>query len=207
MALKKCKECGNEVSSSAKVCPKCGKKLKMGLIKKTLIGLGVLILLGAISSQMKGGSGSTESTKVGTKQATEEVAGKIGENIEIGNFIYSIDQPKFKKTVGNEFSAQTADGIYLLIPIAIKNIGNEEHTLDGTMFKLTDANGTEYSHSTQGSTALMMAGSKTIFFKQCQPNIVTSGILIFEVPDKTSKYTLKVSGGFWSGKTASISLN
>ena len=24
MALKKCKECGNEVSSKAKKCPKCG---------------------------------------------------------------------------------------------------------------------------------------------------------------------------------------
>ena len=26
MALKKCKECGSEISSSAKTCPNCGKK-------------------------------------------------------------------------------------------------------------------------------------------------------------------------------------
>ena len=28
MAMKACKECGNEISSSAKICPKCGKKQK-----------------------------------------------------------------------------------------------------------------------------------------------------------------------------------
>lgn len=28
MALKECKECGAEISSSAKACPKCGKKQK-----------------------------------------------------------------------------------------------------------------------------------------------------------------------------------
>ena len=28
MAMKECKECGAEVSSNAKVCPKCGYKLK-----------------------------------------------------------------------------------------------------------------------------------------------------------------------------------
>ena len=27
MALKKCKECGEEISSSASKCPKCGKKM------------------------------------------------------------------------------------------------------------------------------------------------------------------------------------
>lgn len=38
MALKKCKECGTQVSSSAKTCPNCGKKLKhTGLIIFTFI--------------------------------------------------------------------------------------------------------------------------------------------------------------------------
>ena len=28
MSMKVCKDCGTEVSKSANVCPKCGKKLK-----------------------------------------------------------------------------------------------------------------------------------------------------------------------------------
>lgn len=41
MALKKCKECGNEISSDAKVCPHCGKKQPPTKRAK----LGCLILL------------------------------------------------------------------------------------------------------------------------------------------------------------------
>jgi hypothetical protein len=39
MALTKCKECGNEVSKSAKTCPKCGAKLKNSVFAKVLYGL------------------------------------------------------------------------------------------------------------------------------------------------------------------------
>jgi hypothetical protein len=40
MALTKCKECGNEVSTTAKTCPKCGAKApkKMGLFAKIALG-------------------------------------------------------------------------------------------------------------------------------------------------------------------------
>lgn len=47
MALKKCKECGAEVSTSAKRCPKCGKKLKhTGLIIMILF-MAVILGIGA----------------------------------------------------------------------------------------------------------------------------------------------------------------
>ena len=48
MAMKKCKDCGTEVSKSAKICPKCGKKLKHSGLRITLgiivfiIGIGVI---------------------------------------------------------------------------------------------------------------------------------------------------------------------
>lgn len=42
MALVTCSECKKEVSSSAKVCPQCGAKLKMGVFAKTLIGAAVV---------------------------------------------------------------------------------------------------------------------------------------------------------------------
>jgi len=31
MALKKCHECGQQVSTSAKACPRCGAKVKKGM--------------------------------------------------------------------------------------------------------------------------------------------------------------------------------
>ena len=44
MSMKNCKECGTEISSSAKVCPKCGKKLKHTGIR-VLAGI-VIIFVG-----------------------------------------------------------------------------------------------------------------------------------------------------------------
>ena len=42
MSMKICKDCGTEVSKSAKICPKCGKKLKHTGLRVTL---GVIILI------------------------------------------------------------------------------------------------------------------------------------------------------------------
>jgi len=55
MSMKNCKECGSEISKSAKVCPKCGKKQKKGIIR-VLLGVFIAIIgIGAIAS----GGGAT----------------------------------------------------------------------------------------------------------------------------------------------------
>ncbi len=46
--LKNCPSCNHEVSKSAKTCPNCGKKLKMGIFKKGLIAVILLIVIAVI---------------------------------------------------------------------------------------------------------------------------------------------------------------
>ena len=60
MALKKCKECGAEISSSAEVCPSCGKKLKK---KHPILG-GFLIVIGlcGIIGSISGGNPTPSTT-------------------------------------------------------------------------------------------------------------------------------------------------
>ncbi|MFC1613915.1 DUF3862 domain-containing protein [Gemmatimonadota bacterium] len=62
MAMMKCKECGNEVSSKAESCPGCGVvlKKKTGCLTYMLAGFLFLILLGVIGSLM---NDSTPSSK------------------------------------------------------------------------------------------------------------------------------------------------
>ena len=48
--MKNCKSCNKEVASSAKVCPHCGQKLKMGMMAK--LGILVVILIGAAIAGM-----------------------------------------------------------------------------------------------------------------------------------------------------------
>ena len=49
-SLVECKSCGKEVAKGAKVCPHCGKKLKMGFFLKLIIAIVGLSILGTIFS-------------------------------------------------------------------------------------------------------------------------------------------------------------
>lgn len=132
---------------------------------------------------------------------------KIGEVIQVGNFFYGVKQILFKKTLGNEYMQKTADGIFLIVQLYVKNISKESRTLDSSMFAIYDSNNAKYDYSIEGSTYLQMSNLNSIFLKQCQPNIDTFGYLIFEVPNNTDIYKLKVSGGFFSSKEGIIQLS
>jgi hypothetical protein len=74
-----CKVCGQSISNKAKVCPHCGKRLKMAVWLKIIIGI---VLLGIIPQAVSGFlSGFSESTKEvstiidTTKEATENFGG------------------------------------------------------------------------------------------------------------------------------------
>jgi hypothetical protein len=57
-----CKVCGMQVSNKAKVCPHCGKKLKMSLWLKIVIGFFVLAAINVARTNMSGGSTSSGSS-------------------------------------------------------------------------------------------------------------------------------------------------
>jgi len=74
MAMKPCKECGQEVSSSAKKCPHCGAKLKGGILKKLLIGAGgviIIIIIASIGTETGNGPSPSPSQTGADKVETE----------------------------------------------------------------------------------------------------------------------------------------
>jgi len=130
---------------------------------------------------------------------------KVGDQIEVDKFSYVINNYRFAKTVGNEFSQVTADGIFLIVDLTFRNNDDKQQTLDNSFFKLTNESGTEFSSSSDGESALEMSGKETLFLKECNPQIQKSGLLIFEVPEK-NVYDLHLSGGFWNDNTVAVRL-
>lgn len=129
----------------------------------------------------------------------------IGKEVSVGHFSYTVNSINFRKSVGDEFIGETADGIYLLVNLSIKNTSDETRTLDSSCFYLTDVNGVKFEYAIDASTALDLSGHKTLFLKECQPRIKTNGVLIFEVPEK-DVYYLHLAGNFWGTKSARIIL-
>lgn len=83
MAMKICKECGTEISKSAKACPKCGKK-QNNMLLRFLLGF-VLIMIGV--GMLSGGdtnniNNSTQtSTSVNETIVTRENYDKINKGM------------------------------------------------------------------------------------------------------------------------------
>jgi len=61
--LKNCPSCDKEVSTSAKVCPHCGKKLKMGLFLKLIIAIVVI----GVAASILGPSAEEQASAFETK--------------------------------------------------------------------------------------------------------------------------------------------
>jgi hypothetical protein len=74
MALIKCKECGVDVSTSAKACPKCGAKppRKTSVLTWIMIALFVGVVYGMVKASLSPASTSSASRASGSVPATAE---------------------------------------------------------------------------------------------------------------------------------------
>ncbi len=175
-------------------------KLTNHFLSALAVALFVFIAFGSMDDDKKNTSTNISS------ESNDVIYKKIGDEVSIGNFTYRVNGVDFLKTIGSDFSSTTADGIFIIVNLSLVNNDNKEHTVDNSMFKLTDANGAQFESSIEGSTELEIGGNETLFLKQCNPQITKSGFLIFEVP-VIAVYNLHLSGGLWSGKTAIVELS
>lgn len=121
-----------------------------------------------------------------------KVKGGISSNVGIA--VYKIREAR---SIDTSFSSQRAQGKFIIVNVAVSNGQKDAITVDNTSFKLIDDQGREFSHSVEGSTALMMkSGNSRGFLQKVNPGIVTSVEVPFDVPTNISGLKLKARGGF-----------
>lgn len=168
-------------------------------MKKILKWIGiiflVLIVIGALSGN-KGGS-----TKSGTTQTTSEaqkIAG-LNETVQDGDLAFTITTVEKVKTLGNQYSKKTAQGMYYVIAMKIENKGKKTATFDSSMAKVKDAEGREFERSIDGQTAKSMSEGKTdMFLQQIQPSLSVSGDLVFDLPEGMKSPTILLKGSMFN---------
>lgn len=158
MAMKKCKECGEEISSSAKKCPKCGKDQRNFYMKHpilyTVIIL-VLIVIIASSGNNSNNSSLSNSTATSSSAKNQETIYNIGDTITNGDYEITIQAVNEANGVGTQYlnSSPAEGGIYVCVDFNYKNISSQPiNSWKFPTISLIDSNGVEYNSDISASS-------------------------------------------------------
>ena len=188
MAMKKCKECGTEISSSAKVCPNCGKKQKLSGCLIAIIIIVLLIIIIAISGNNNSSPTSTSSSESSTNVKTEETF-NVGDTFSTNQFEITITSVETKTSIGSElFHSEPANGgIYIAVQYKYKNISNEPiSSWSNPSLKLIDSNNVEYSSDANASinyATAIIPDRKVI--SDLNPGITVTDAVVFEISEES----------------------
>ena len=223
MALRKCKECGSQVSSRAATCPHCGAPTK----RKTnpLVGLLAFVIIIAVCAGIctgvfnlgdnslpsvgdkQGNASSTSRAQAAAEKAAPQPAAKaepekgMGETLSVGYTSYCVWRAWYSDRLSsNQFLNKRPNARWLFLDIAVRN--NDTKARMVPPFKLVDENGAEYESSAEGT----MIENAISVLQSLNPSVTKQGLVVFDVP-QNHQYRLKVSGGYWSTQDGFIRID
>ena len=197
----------------------------MNKIIKIILGVFVLLVIVGLfgsggnntsndSTSNQVGSSGDNTSNVNTSNQVQEPATtseaavkqtpetyKVGDRVVVGERAYTITDVRTASSVGDNFTKQTATGIFVIVTMNVENIGKESATMSSTDVKIIDSEGRTFESDTEAWTAL----KENILLKQIQPGLPVVGQTIFDVP-KGITANLQVSSGIWGTDTKLISL-
>lgn len=178
------------------------KKPNWFMRHKILTGIIVLIVIGMVSSSgNKGGSNNATSNGSATAKTQESKAQVYGLNQEVvdKDLSFTITNVTKQKNVGNSYTKKTAQGMFYIVTVQIKNNGDKTTTFDSSMAVMTDSQNRQFERSIEGQTALgMEKGSVDLFLQQVQPGLSVTGKIIFDVPEDIADPMVVVKGSIFS---------
>jgi hypothetical protein len=181
-----------------------------------IIGVVVLVLFGGCAVIVTalgsvGNSPSTSATVADTpeeepadepaKKKTEEpkaeepkVAG-IGAVVKDGDFTFKVTKLEKRARVGNDFLGEDAQGVFLLVHVTVKNVGDEAGSFFGASQKLYDAKGREYEASSGAS--IYLKDSKSLYEK-INPGNAVNGVVLFDIPKNVKPTEIELHDSMFS---------
>ena len=196
MAMKSCKECGADISSSAKKCPQCGKKLKGNGLIIALIVL-VVILVGMIGL----GMGQKNEDEIKTSNEPKKEIYSIGEEAILGNGAITVTS--VAKSQGSTYIKPKNGKEFVIVSVTIENKGNKNLSYNPFYFKMQNSQGQQesitFSASVDNNDTELNSG-------ELIPGGKVSGTIAFEQPINDEGLILIYSDSIWSSKEIKIKL-
>src|SRR5690606_1080135 len=77
---------------------------------------------------------------------------KVGDRVVVGERAYTITDVRTASSVGDDFTKQTATGIFVIVTMNVENIGKESATMSSTDVKIIDSEGRTFESDTEAWT-------------------------------------------------------
>lgn len=186
------------------------KKKRTGL--KIFLGIvGALILIGGCAALFSGGpdetpTGAADKPKTQAKapggdkkdkeaEAEPETPG-IGAVVKDGKFAFKVTKLSKASRVGSEFLNKDAQGVFWLVYVTVKNVGDEPQSFFGDAQKVFDGKGREYSASSEA--ALYLQNSKSLY-EEINPGNSVRGVVLFDLPKNVKPAKIELHDSLFSG--------
>ncbi|WP_418126930.1 DUF4352 domain-containing protein [Streptococcus parasuis] len=179
-----------------------------------------LFVIGGLQSVLGGGGNSSTSSSQATStttQTTTEVSASsseeqkeattysIGQEVPVGDVVYLVNSKEVTTNVGGEFG-KTANGVFLVLNVTVKNNGKEAITVTDDFFTLLKGDVEYESDSTAGIYANQDA---KFFLTEVNPENSVTGNVVFDITEETANdpsIQLRVQTGYWGTETGVINL-
>lgn len=221
---KYCRNCGGRLAEKDRFCSRCGvsvdqdgdlpsdgqtgetsrtsvskKLLKWGAIG--FVGfIALLIVIGILVGEPKE-TGAPAAAPVKTPIPTRLLPA-VGDTVVTANWEVGIPEAPHKvRHLSHSFYTANTAGFFVVVPLTIKNIGQETSTFSSWQLKLLDAQDRKYDPAEWG--AQLAAGGESLFLKQINPGLSHTTVVVFEVPEDGSGFQLQIQGSL-AAKSANI---
>ena len=206
--LKNCKVCGAEVAKSAKTCPHCGAKLKIG--HPVLIGILVFIIFSAVIGSFGGDdepkkvettapiqSGEPAAVQNGEKEdeKEEKTVFQVGETAELNGV--QVVLAGVTESTGSAYNSPTDGNVFVLCEFEIANHSDREIAVSSMMSFAAYCD--DYT-CTLSLGALMEKGNKNQLDGAVAAGKKFNGVVGYEVPADWKELEIAFTPDFWSGK-------
>jgi hypothetical protein len=105
----------------------------------------------------------------------------VGGSVIVDTLTWRVAGARRAVALGESFARETADGVYVVVDLSVRNGKDESVTLTGDMITL-EAAGKEYSTDSSGTIAAITGSEELFFLKDLGPDVTTRGVAVFDVP-------------------------
>ena len=147
-----------------------------------------------------------DTTKAEKKAKTLDTV-PMGQPLRVGNVEYVVNSRNVTDKVGTDFIGKKANGVYLIVNVTVKNLGDESLRVSDDFFTLLKDN---KEYESDGTAGMYLNEDSQFFLSKINPDSELTGNVVFDVTQEIANDTnlkLQVQTGSWGTEKGLIDLN